>query len=100
MGEGPAGEMPRYRCHKEVSALKIREINRTPRFRGGREEQAGAWLVPADEGFAPFQVDEDWLLLFQKGKTDVSDLGYYVVYADGYKSWSPTAAFEEGYERI
>jgi len=26
--------------------------------------------------------------------------GYYVVYADGYKSFSPAQAFEEGYTRV
>ena len=26
--------------------------------------------------------------------------GYYVVYADGYKSFSPATAFEEGYTKI
>ena len=26
--------------------------------------------------------------------------GYYVVYDDGYKSYSPAKAFEEGYVRI
>jgi len=26
--------------------------------------------------------------------------GYYVVYKDGYKSYSPAKAFEEGYTRL
>ena len=26
--------------------------------------------------------------------------GYYVQYADGFESWSPAKAFEEGYTRI
>ena len=25
---------------------------------------------------------------------------YYVVYRDGYKSWSPASEFEDGYTRI
>lgn len=35
-----------------------------------------------------------------KCKATESDLGYYVVYDDGYKSWSPAKAFEEGYTKI
>jgi hypothetical protein len=27
------------------------------------------------------------------------DLGYFVVYEDGYQSWSPTEAFEKGYTK-
>ena len=27
------------------------------------------------------------------------DPGYYVVYEDGYESWSPTKAFEDGHTR-
>lgn len=26
--------------------------------------------------------------------------GYYVLYEDGYESWSPAKAFEEGYDKI
>lgn len=26
--------------------------------------------------------------------------GYFVVYKDGYESWSPAEAFEEGYTRV
>lgn len=26
--------------------------------------------------------------------------GYYVVYTDGYVSWSPAKAFEEGYTKV
>jgi hypothetical protein len=26
--------------------------------------------------------------------------GYYVVYADGYKSYSPAKAFEDGYTQV
>ena len=29
-----------------------------------------------------------------------SEQGYKVVYKDGYQSWSPKVAFEEGYEEI
>lgn len=31
---------------------------------------------------------------------DLDSLGYIVRYADGYTSWSPSKAFEEGYTEI
>jgi hypothetical protein len=81
--------MPKYRCHKEVHALKIADI------RGWSEVGSGAAITPADEGFAPFTVDDEYLA---KHKPQVG--GYYVVYADGYQSFSPAEAFESGYTRI
>ena len=33
-----------------------------------------------------------------RGRPDVGD--YVVIYEDGYKSWSPAAAFEAGYSRL
>lgn len=52
-------------------------------------------ITPAEEGFAPFKVDNAY---FMKHRPQVG--GYYVVYDDGYKSFSPAKAFEEGYTRI
>lgn len=80
----PQAEMPRYRCHKEVHALKIAAI---------LHDQFGA-VVSTDTG-PPFRVDPAYV---EKHKPQVG--GYYVVYADGYKSFSPAQAFEEGYTRI
>lgn len=80
-GNAPAQEMPRYTCHKQVWALKIKAVD-------------GETLTPADEGYAPFNVDAEYL-----GKHRPEVGGYYVVYADGYKSYSPAKAFEEGYSR-
>lgn len=85
----PSTPMPRYKCHKAVWALKIGAIE--------IHEDFSATIAPEDDGFAPFTADSDWGQRFH-GNED--DPGYYVVYADGYKSWSPTKAFEEGYTRI
>ena len=82
---GPAVEMPKYKCHKEVWALKILEVIRednTPKLRVG-------------EGFLPIAVTDDYCA---KHKPEAG--GYYVVYADGYKSFSPADAFESGYARL
>ena len=83
-----AAELPRYRSHKIVSALKIFaiEANDTP----------DEWtIVPAEEGYAGIIVDGYYM---RKHEPQVG--GYFVVYEDGYRSWSPAEAFEAGYRRI
>ena len=88
-----SAEMPKYRSHKEVWALKRLEIqDHTP---AGQESDGSRTIVPADEAFAPFRID---LAYVQKHSPQAG--GYYVVYKDGYRSWSPAEAFENGYSRI
>ena len=86
-------EMPKYECHKQVWALKIAELRRT----GSENEESdgGLIIVPADGGYGAFKVDRDYVA---KHKPQIG--GYYVVYADGYKSFSPAEAFESGYTRV
>jgi hypothetical protein len=82
-------EMPRYRCHKEVWALKIKAIEKRDY---GRE----ATITPEEPGYAPFDVDAAYL-----AKHDPQVGGYFVVYPpDGYRSFSPAKVFEDGYTRI
>jgi len=126
-----AAEMPRYRSHKTVWALKIAKIEYERRDHAtveakhreeasiaiaenrvfglgdaemaqslangeaGKPYRATAMIYAAEEGYAPFEVDATYL---KKHNPQVG--GYYVVYADGYKSWSPAQAFEEGYTRV
>jgi len=132
-----AVELPRYKSHKHVWALKIKQITLsnpqhcTYVYKGGAvcgyevdqpmhhgtshavvpvngrhdfkpevpskpgEEFVGAFITPVEEGFATFPVTYEYM---RKHNPQVG--GYFVVYADGYKSWSPTQAFEEGYTRI
>ncbi len=88
---GAQTPMPRYKCHKEVWALKIAEI----RVDDVDLATNGATITPGDYGYAPFRVDAAYL---KKHAPKVG--GYYVVYDDGYKSFSPAKAFEEGYTRL
>ena len=91
-------EMPKYLSHKEVWALKIAKIEPAcgDRPAGPNEDTDGGVIItPEDEGYAPFRVDHDYV---RKHSPQVG--GYYVVYQDGYKSWSPEKAFEEGYTQI
>lgn len=109
--------MPHYKCHKEVWAFKIAEIRGMPDKPTIAELEAiladkgsenvhiepsgdvyaatGAEIVPADEGYESFFVSADYM---RKHNPQVG--GYYVIYADGYRSFSPAQAFEKGYTRI
>lgn len=90
-------EMPKYQCHKKVWALKIKsvELDIDAANKEGRETDGSARLIPEDGAYAPLKVDSDYV---RKHKPEAG--GYYVSYADGYKSFSPAAAFEEGYTKI
>ena len=81
-----AMEMPRYICHKQVWALKIEAID---------SDADGAMIQPAEADYAAFKVDAEYI---NKHNPEVG--GYYVVYKDGYKSYSPEKAFEEGYKAV
>lgn len=123
-------QMPRYQCHKKVWALKIKAITQevaccenavvngvrlacgepksahTPEaargdvgldhdFIGGTFDVPGAIITPEDAGYAPFAVSEEYI-----DKHNPQPGGYFVVYDDGYQSFSPAKAFEEGYTPI
>lgn len=94
---GAVAEMPRYKCHKEVHALRIANIEwdsdkAQPK---NRDSDGSAIITPADDGYGPFRVDHAYI---RRHKPAVG--GYSVVYSDGYKSYSPAKAFEEGYTRL
>lgn len=82
--------LPRYQCHKIVRAAKIVGTTTT-----GGSNHLGMHLALKDvPDFAPF-VTTQWVGQHVKGP-DVEG-GYLVMYDDGYTSWSPAKAFEEGY---
>ena len=85
-------EMPKYKCIKEVHALKIKDISLGHTYNSGLEY---AVLTPVEAGFGLIEVPKAYI---EKHKPEVG--GYYVVYKDGYKSFSPEKAFEEGYIKI
>ena len=73
-------EMPRYKCHKRVWALKIAAVEREI-------------LRFVEERYAPRYVGLSYV-----SKHSPEPGGYFVVYHDGYQSYSPAKAFEEGYD--
>jgi hypothetical protein len=93
MDDAAATEMPRYECRKTVWALRIAELKQTGDL--DTESDGSLLLVPAEAGYAPFRVDPEYVR-----KHNPKAGGYYVVYLDGYTSWSPAEAFETGYTRI
>lgn len=79
-------ELPRYVCHKEVGALKITAV---------KEVGCGVAALEVEPArFGPIYGDPDWI-----AKHAPQPGGYLVFYADGYRSYSPAKAFEEGYTR-
>lgn len=79
-------EMPRFKCHKEVWAIQIKHVVDLTEV---------IFITPVEQGFAPFQVDREYMK-----KHNPQSGGYYIVYSDGYKSYSPAIPFETGYTRI
>jgi hypothetical protein len=93
-----SAELPRWKCHKEVWAFKITAIqldSDLAKVQQNRETDGSALLYHNESYFLPVRVDAAYL---KQHKPQVG--GYYVQYKDGYKSYSPAQAFEEGYSRI
>lgn len=98
--EGPI--LANWQCHKIVAAGKIVEV-----FYGTR--------AATEEGNAPVKFAEALRVetadgtacatpvcpgdaFFARGEPAIGD--YLVKYEDGYLSWSPAKAFEDGYTKI
>lgn len=89
----PSAPMPQYRSHKIVSALKIKSVE--PDADSPYAYETARVLTFVDGNYAPLRVEEHYVL-----KHNPQAGGYYVVYDDGYASWSPGDVFEAGYTRI
>lgn len=79
------GRLPRYECHKEVSAGRITGITFTPDGQRQLVLEQNVVVVPLAEWFA------------RNPETAIG--GYYVMYDDDYTSYSPKKPFESGYTR-
>ena len=75
-------ELPKYKCTKDVWALKIETVS-------------PGELIFTDKKYEPLYVGPAWV-----DKFNPQPGGYLVVYADGYRAYSPAKAFEEGYVLI
>lgn len=98
-----AVEMPMYKCHKRVRALKIKEVvchaHSDPSVSieefAKLDEFQGGNLFFEEQGHATRTFTAEW---YRKHKPEKG--GYFVLYNDGYESYSPAKAFEEGYTRV
>lgn len=83
--------LPQYVCHKEVQAVKIRSIEHR-----GLPNAPGVYVITAVEpAIEPIHVTAEW-----QDKHGAKAGGYFVRYKDGYESFSPARAFEEGYTAV
>lgn len=72
-----------YQCHKKVFASKVKAAD--------KEMPGAPWRLACEDG----EIYE-----VRNARPEEHDLGYAVRYADGYTSWSPDKAFEDGYTEI
>lgn len=79
--ESAVMEMPRYRSHKLVWALKIKEVSQTT--------PGAVMLLFEDESYAAKEVS-----VVNRPSPEAG--WYYVVYEDDYHSFSPAPQFEKG----
>lgn len=77
--------MKKYQCYKIVHGGKIIEISRV-------EIKPIRLMI---ENHGPLEVSDDYI---KKHEPRIG--GYYVLYEDGYESFSPAEAFENGYKEI
>lgn len=80
-------DLSKYRCHKEVWALKIEGT--VLRLNGDMT------ITPENDEYAPFNVSAEYV-----EKYNPVPGGYWVRYEDGYESFSPLDVFEDGYTLI
>jgi hypothetical protein len=85
--------MKTYQCHKRVQAFKIASIEKAQGQVDPGTEMSDYELEGADGEKAV--VNDGWL---RRHKPDLG--GYFVRYDDGYESFSPSAAFEDGYTEV
>lgn len=79
--------LTRYTCHKQVDAAKIKNIT--------SERRPGGRVYATFEDGSTYDLTAAYVM---KHKPEVD--GYFVRYDDGYESFSPAKAFENGYTRL
>jgi hypothetical protein len=84
--------LPMYRSVKDVRAFKIGALAEAVDSMPGSFR---ASIVPEDHSIPAVSVSAAWI-----NRHHPEAGGYFVVYKDGYCSYSPPAAFDEGYIRV
>lgn len=79
--------LQQWKCHKVVQAGKISLM--------AADQEKGVLMIHAQPSNMPFSVPLDFL---QRHSPEIG--GYFVVYEDGYLSYSPADVFELGYRHV
>jgi hypothetical protein len=88
--------LPQYQSHKKVRAAKILNVGACFLRRLPESRAVLTHFELTLEGIDnPVEVSYEW-----QAKHHPESGGYYVVYEDGYTSYSPADAFEGGYTLI
>ncbi|MEL7628750.1 hypothetical protein AAGW04_07060 [Pectobacterium aroidearum] len=73
-------DLPKWKCHKIVSAARIDGYTTT------------TLSLAVNDAIVEVYVGTDWMLRHRPEPG-----GYFVVYSDGYQSYSPPESFQAGY---
>lgn len=87
--------LPEYVCHKKVRAFKILRVEWLGDTEPPPNNNPAAKLVPETPGLEGVTVNGGFI---RKHRPKAG--GYFVAYEDGYQSYSPAEAFENGYTLI
>ena len=88
MSDTASIEMPKYKCTKEVWALKIKDVNIY-------DSDGNGELIFEEPGYANIDLPGEYFR-----KHEPYSGGFYVVYKGGYSSFSPPDVFDDGYTKI
>lgn len=101
MNDQVKNELPQYQCHKKVRALKISSVigiqSESLTSTNGPEDDGAMLYFDSIDGALPNPITVEQRYI-DKHRPEAG--GYYVVYEDGYESFSPSGAFEAGYTLI
>lgn len=78
--------LPEYQCHKKVKAAKITRIEKIG---------SNTYELVLEGKLSSIDIDSAFI-----AKNNPQPGGYLVIYGDGYMSYSPAKAFEDGYSRL
>lgn len=86
----------KFKCHKEVLAAKITDVTLKPNGQGAVLSLLSTGTPP---NVATGLEVPQWFVEKHLSGVEFSAIlqGYFVVYADGYTSYSPGPVFEDGY---
>ena len=89
-------ELPKWKCHKEVWADEVITVRDHSNEYNNCPVENCAHISWELKGGGFVHIDKE----LQRRGGDNPVGGYFVVYADGYRSWSPKKAFEDGYTKL